>query len=211
MNNRLRVFLILLGGLVVAATFTFPLWRPLLVNDVVDEILPGLNAEQQNRFEQLPADAQNMYMEMMRADSAMGLAMLQAATSPDVIVPEAEQAMPNMTNPAIVARGTFTEIDLIHKGSGTATIYQLADNSRILRFENFSVTNGPDLRVILTVRSTPRKPEEVGTDYIELGQLKGNIGNQNYAVPAEVDLNVYKGVVIYCLPFQVIFSTASLG
>jgi len=211
MNNRLRIFVILLGGLVVVATFTFPLWRPLLVNTVVDETLPGLNAEQQDRFEQLPAEAQEMYMELMGTDATMGLAMLQAATSPDVIVPEAEQAMPNMSDPVIVARGIFTEIDLIHKGSGTATIYQLADNSRILRLEDFSVTNGPDLRVILTVRSAPRKPEEVGTDYIELGQLKGNIGNQNYAVPAEVDLNVYKGVVIYCLPFQVVFSTASLG
>jgi len=211
MNNRLRIFVILLGGLIVAATFTFPLWRPLLVNTVVDETLPGLSVEQQDRFEQLPAEAQEMYMELMGTDATMGLAMLQAATSPDVIVPEAEQAIPNMTDPVIVARGKFTEIDLIHKGSGTATIYQLADNSRILRLENFSVTNGPDLRVILTVRSAPRKPEEVGTDYIELGQLKGNIGNQNYAVPAEIDLNVYKGVVIYCLRFQVIFSTASLG
>lgn len=211
MNNRLRLFVILLGGLTVAAVFTFPVWSPLLVNSVVDDTLPGLNREQQDRFDQFSSEVQDLYFDLMETDSVMGLALLQAATSPDVIVPEAEQEMPVMTNPSVVARGSFTEIDLIHTGSGTATIYQLADNSRILRLEDFSMTNGPDLRVILTVRSEPRKPEEVGTDYIELDRLKGNVGNQNYAVPAEVNLNVYKGVVIYSLQYKVIFTTAALG
>jgi hypothetical protein len=51
---------------------------------------------------------------------------------------------------------------------------------------------------------------EVGEDQVELGQLKGNVGNQNYEIPAEIDLSLYQSVVIYCLPFQVVFSTATL-
>ena len=51
----------------------------------------------------------------------------------------------------------------------------------------------------------------VGDDYVHLGALKGNIGNQNYEIPAEVDLSEYKSVVIYCVPFHVVFATATLS
>jgi hypothetical protein len=41
--------------------------------------------------------------------------------------------------------------------------------------------------------------------------LKGNIGSQNYEIPADVDVSQYQSVVIYCMPFHVVFSTATLG
>jgi hypothetical protein len=211
LNNRLRLFLILLGALLVAATFAFPLWRPLLVREVADERFPGLSAEQQQGFLALPTEQQGAFYELMStADATMVVGLAQAAVVPDTISPTEEQPTPQMTNPVEVASGVFTEIDPIHKGEGNVSLYQLPDNSRVLRFEDFRVTNGPDLRVILTRNPDPRTPEEVGTDYIELGSLKGNVGNQNYEVPANVDLNTYRGVVIYCFPFRVVFSTAEL-
>jgi hypothetical protein len=212
LNNRLRLFLILLGVLLVAATFTFPLWRPLLIRQVVEERFPGLSAEQQQGFLALPTEQQGAFYELMStADATMVVGLAQAAVVPDVAAPTQEQPTPEMTAPTIVANGIFTEIDFIHKAEGTVTVYQLPDNKRILRIEDFRVTNGPDLRVILTRNPDPRTAEEVGTDYIELDSLKGNVGNQNYPIPLGVDLNRYRGVVIYSYSFKVVFSTAELS
>ncbi len=109
-----------------------------------------------------------------------------------------------------VASGEFENADDFHQGSGTATIYTLEDGSRILRFEDFEVTNGPDLRVLLASAEKPTTSDELG-DYIELAGLKGNIGAQNYEIPADVDLSLYSSVVIYCKPFHVVFSLATLS
>ncbi|MBL8162960.1 MAG: DM13 domain-containing protein [Anaerolineae bacterium] len=211
MNNRLRILIILLGMVLVAATFTFPYWQPLFNNQVVEEVFPGLSAEQQVAFGTLPAEMQRAYQEMRVTSEPMALEMARSALSGDVIVSTAEQGMPNMTDPVIITSGRFTEVDLLHKGEGSAIIYRLPDNSQILRLEDFRVTNGPTLRVILTTRPEPRTPEEVGTDYVDLGPLKGNVGNQNYSVPSEVDFTRYQGVVIYSPEFRVVFSSADVG
>jgi hypothetical protein len=211
MNNRLRVLIILFGMALVAATFTFPYWQPLFTNQVVEEVFPGLSAEQQVAFSAMPDEMQRAYQQLRVTSEPMALEMARSALSGDVLVPTAEQAMPNMTDPVIVTSGAFTEVDLLHRGEGTATVYRLPDNSQILRLEDFRVTNGPSLRVILTTRPEPRTSEEVGTDYVDLGALKGNVGNQNYSVPSEVDFTRYQGVVIYCLEFGVVFSSADVG
>lgn len=211
MANRLRVLILLTGAALVALVFSFPLWRPLFVNQVVDETFPGLTAEEQAAFAGLPLDQQALYQAMIPTSQPMAVELARAALAGDVPVPTAEQAMPPMTDPQIVASGVFSAIDLIHQGSGTATIYQLADNNRVLRFEDFRVTNGPNLHVYLTRAGDPRTAQEIGVDYIDLGPLKGNVGSQNYEVPVEVELSTYRGVVIYCVAFSVVFSTAALS
>jgi hypothetical protein len=108
-----------------------------------------------------------------------------------------------------LATGQFEDVDNLHQGSGTATIYELEDGSHVLRLEDFEVTNGPDLHVYLVPASNPTGDDIV--DYAELGGLKGNIGNQNYEIPADVDPTGFGSVVIYCQPFHVIFSIASLS
>jgi hypothetical protein len=210
MNNRIRLFLIFLGALAVAATFTFPLWSPLLFNTAVDEAFPGLSADQQAAFLNLPADQRAAIDATLQANPTQAVEMARALTGGDQAVSAAEQEMPQMSDPRIIAQGTFNEIDVIHRGSGSATLYELPDGSRVLRFEDFRVTNGPDLQVILTRSENPLNAEEVGTDYINLGPLKGNVGNQNYNVPAEIDFSQYQAVVIYCLQFEVVFSVAAL-
>ncbi|MDH3600540.1 MAG: DM13 domain-containing protein [Candidatus Tectomicrobia bacterium] len=57
----------------------------------------------------------------------------------------------------------------------------------------------------------PADRSEVKPDYMDLGSLKGNIGSQNYPIPAETDIVPFKSVVIYCMPFHVVFSTATLN
>lgn len=105
----------------------------------------------------------------------------------------------------VIAQGQFTDGDSFHKGEGSAKLYRLGDGTHLLRFEAFRVTNGPDLHVFLAEQAEPK----VGR-YVDLGKLKGNIGDQNYALPRDLDLGVHRTVVIYCVPFSVVFSTAAL-
>ncbi len=122
----------------------------------------------------------------------------------------ASDEMPDSGNAASILSGQFEDFDNFHQGSGTATIYELEDGSKILRFEDFEVTNGPDLHVLLVPNSDPANRDDI-TGYLDLGSLKGNIGDQNYDLPADFDTSQYASVAIYCQPFHVIFSVASLG
>jgi hypothetical protein len=125
---------------------------------------------------------------------------------------ETDDMMPETAGePVVISQGQFAGTDSVHQGAGQATIYQLPEGNHVLRFENFNVTNGPDLHVILVKHPNPANSNDVGDDYIDLGSLKGNVGNQNYDIPAGVDLSLYQSVVIYCVPFHVVFATAPLN
>lgn len=132
-------------------------------------------------------------------------------------VAEAMPEMPGGANAAAAPRvrlsGEFRDADAFHRGSGTATVYELGgDGGRILRLEDFRVTNGPDLRVLLANAADPEGHSELAdAGYTELGELKGNVGSQNYDIPAGVDLSRARSVVIYCNPFRVVFSVATLA
>lgn len=133
--------------------------------------------------------------------------MEKAAEQPATPV---EDSMPDDGGPTVTSSGEFEDFDDFHMGSGTATIYELEDGSHVLRLEDFEVTNGPDLHVYLVPDSDPADSDGV-TGYVDLGSLKGNIGDQNYEISGNVDVSQYGSVVIYCQPFHVIFSVASLG
>ena len=125
---------------------------------------------------------------------------------------ETMEPMPETAEPAALRRGSFRDVDRLHRGSGSATVYRLADGAHVLRLQNLEVTNGPDLRVLLASHPDPRSRNDLdGGGYVELAPLKGNVGNQNYAIPADLDVTSYKSVVIYCRPFHVLFSVAPLG
>ena len=109
----------------------------------------------------------------------------------------------------VLARGEFHNAD--KTGSGTVTLYQLADGKRTLRLTDFSVDNGPDLHVRLIAADDAKDTASVAkTDHVELGKLKGNKGSQNYDVPENVDLSKYKVVSIWCNRFSVNFAAAPL-
>lgn len=46
--------------------------------------------------------------------------------------------------------------------------------------------------------------------FIDLGSIKGNIGDQNYALGPDVDLSKYRAVSVWCKRFSVNFGTAPL-
>jgi hypothetical protein len=140
-------------------------------------------------------------------------AMTAAMTEPTAgaMSSTAPPAVPAPAAPLALGSGQFTEVDSVHTGEGTATVYQLADGRRILRFEPFKVQNGPDLYVYLSGHPMPRSSAQLHEQgALEVARLKGNLGDQNYELPADLDLAQYRSVVIYCKRFSVIFSTAEL-
>jgi len=98
-----------------------------------------------------------------------------------------------------------------HKTSGMATIYQLDDGKRILRLTNFATSNGPDVHVYLEAANDAKDSDTVQkAGFVDLGSIKGNVGDQNYEVPSGADLGKYQAVTIWCARFGVNFGTAPL-
>jgi hypothetical protein len=98
-----------------------------------------------------------------------------------------------------------------HPTSGRATIYESPDGKRYLRLADFTTSNGPDVHVVLARAQDPALDQKIvkgNLDYVELGKLKGNQGNQNYDIPPAVDLRKYNAVVIYCERFNSVFGVA---
>jgi hypothetical protein len=109
----------------------------------------------------------------------------------------------------VIATGEFHTVN--HESKGTATIYKLEDGRRVLRFTDFETSNGPALHVYLVAASDAKDSQTVrDADTVDLGDLKGNIGDQNYDVPADVDVSKYRAVTIWCKRFSVNFATAPL-
>ena len=97
-------------------------------------------------------------------------------------------------------------------GTGDVFLIELEDGSRIIRFENLDVSNGPDLRVILSRSGLVDDRDAYHLDgFYDLGELKGNQGNQNYEIPDDVDLSEYLTVAIFCLRFNYTFNAATIS
>ena len=121
------------------------------------------------------------------------------------------EELPAALQMAKAREGMFVDADSSHRGSGTATIIELVGGSSVLRFSDFEVTNGPDLEVWLVKADTIEKSSDVtDSEWVSLGQLKGNIGDQNYLIPEEVNADDFATVVIWCEQFSVLFASAAL-
>lgn len=202
-----------IAALVVVVVLAVAVWliRPLFVDTEVDEAFPvsaaasatpAATAEDATAFP-LSAGADvpdDMTQEEVEAQ------IVAAAQEPAV---EETEDMP-AEEPAVVTNGAFVGEDSAHQGQGDATIYELADGNNVLRLENFEVTNGPDLRVYLAPLDADGQPD-LHEGAVNLGRLKGNIGNQNYDIPADFDVDQDLAVVIYCQAFHVTFATAAIA
>jgi Electron transfer DM13 len=130
----------------------------------------------------------------------------------DDVVHEAPPALPASAPAAPSTRtlstGTFRSFE--HASSGTARVLALADGRRYVRFEDFRTSNGPALKVYLSAASATGPGDAFDDSYVSLGDLKGNIGEQNYAIPRDVTLDRYRSVVVWCKRFSVPFGAAAL-
>ena len=112
--------------------------------------------------------------------------------------------------PVVLAEGTFVNGE--HDTSGTARILRLTDGTRVLRLENFSTSDGPDVHVWLTDRRAggPDGSFDDGR-YVKLGKMKATDGNQNYPIPPDAQLNGLHSAVIWCDRFNVAFGSVPLN
>jgi Electron transfer DM13 len=110
--------------------------------------------------------------------------------------------------PAELATGTFVSRE--HATHGTARLLRLADGRVLVRFEGFATSNGPVLVVRLSTNPAHGPDGAFAQHYVNLGPLKGNVGDQNYAVPADADATAYRSVVVWCNRFSVAFGAADL-
>jgi hypothetical protein len=111
------------------------------------------------------------------------------------------------------SRGVLSEGDfrpLGHDARGTALVIDAADGNTYVRFEEFEVENGPDLKVYLSRAKADAPEAELAADFVDLGELKGNVGDQNYLLPASVELSEYRSVVVWCRRFSVGFAVAPI-
>jgi hypothetical protein len=119
---------------------------------------------------------------------------------------------PVATGPVVVARGTFVSHE--HDSSGSVAVLRLPDGSRVLRVEDLRTSNGPQLEVWLAdapvVEGTAGWRVFDDGRHVDLGDLKGNLGSSNYAIPADVDLVALPSVSIWCARFHVSFAAARL-
>ena len=188
---------------IIVITFAIYTISPLLINTVINEPLPPSSVSSDfQRF-------MNM-TENERIEAANNMTQKQKEMIMTVAAKDNNTIRENLSVTTMSASSNETLIgnfvgagDGFHNAEGVAKIIQLADGTDILRLENFKATNGPDLYVYLSTDKT-------NADIVNLGRLKGNIGNQNYLVPAGTDITKYNTALIWCRAFSVIFGSAQL-
>jgi hypothetical protein len=190
----LRRYTWLIGGVGLAAlVLAFLAFRPdkLFVDDVVDESLDAA-------FASIAPDSTTTTTPPSTIEES-------GETTTTTVVPELTTTVP--AGPTVINEGTFFGIG--HSAEGTTGVYEL-DGEFVLRFEDDTdIQNGPDLYVWLL-----EGDEYDGGDpgaYLDLGKIKGNIGGQNYALPAEYDPEIHRFVLIWCLRFSTPFAGAPLA
>jgi hypothetical protein len=201
MRYRPNWGLLTLGALIVVALFTYPTWRTFIILRSTGQDFSDLNANQQN-----------VLAGIRRTQGANAASTSYHAIKTIIPAPTQDLPTPGSVSQAVKS-GEFIEIDAIHTAKGRATIYRnAANNSLVLRFDEFTITNGPGLAVYLCVMPTPKTPAEVKSgDYFRVSTLKGTIGNQNYEIPPELQLGRYRSVVVFSEDLNIIYTSAALN
>ena len=187
-SKKVLVPLSILGTLaLIAGAFIFQPWK-LFIDTEVQESIPTA----------------------VQAPESAAEATLESTGEPAEAEPAPTQEID--TEPIVLAQGTLISHE--YETSGEVKILQLADGSRILRLENLATSDGPRVEIWLT-----DAPVIEGLDgwfvfddgnYESLGAMKGNKGNQNYKIPADLDLSDFSSMSLWCVTFSVSFGAAEL-
>jgi len=178
---------IIISAIVAAIVIPFSVYAlsPLFINTTVDE--------------KLPETALMTKSETQEQDIMMEKDEMADKMEDDTMMKDTESRV------AVSLSGAFVGVgDGIHDAKGNALVVPLEGNQQILRLEEFSSTNGPDLYVYLA-------SDTGASGYVSLGRLKANNGNQNYDIPEGTDLAKYDTVLIWCKQFSVLFGSAELA
>ncbi len=190
---------IIIGVAIVGLGLASPLFYEREVDEplpmVLEKIEGGLTLE---KFSNMDESQRNPIIEKM-PQKVKDMIMDESAKSQKTVSQEMPQ-IDALNEITILKKGEFLGL-AGHQAQGIAKIIKV-NNQEYLRFENFQVTNGPDLRVYITQGGDIKKG-------IHLEKLKGSKGDQNYLLE-DIDIESYDTIVIYCQPFGVYFGKASL-
>jgi len=194
----LMIILVLVGGIISALALS-----PYFTESTIDEALPTgaiIQPKMENK-DTVMIKEETMMEETMMEETMMEETMMEETMMEETMM---EETMMEETIPISYA-GTFVGIgDGIHDAQGNTYTVPLESGNDVLRLENFKSTNGPDLYVYLS-------KDYKASEFINLGKLKANSGNQNYDIPNDVDLGEYNKVLIWCKTFGVLFGSAELS
>jgi hypothetical protein len=204
MNKKALIVVIIIAAIAVPVGIYAA--SPLFINTIVNEPLPTNSLTDLQKFQE--------FMSMNNEQERVEKGQQMPAEEKNAILRGAAQTNGNTVNQNMTAATTlgYTSLatgkfigvnDGIHNAEGLAKVIRLDDASMILRLENFKATNGPDLYVFLATNNS-------ASDFVNLGRLKGNIGNQNYDIPEGTDFSRYDTVLIWCKAFSVLFGSAGL-
>jgi hypothetical protein len=193
LRPRILLPLALVGVIVFAAAlYLFQPWRLFTTVEV---------------YEAVPTSVTDVNQETTDTPS---LAAVPSISAPPGIA--TDSATQSSAQPVVLAEGILISHE--HSTSGTVRILQLDDGTRVLRLENLKTSDGPMLEVWLTDAPVISGTAGWGVfddgRYVSLGALKGNVGNQNYRIPDDVNLSDYTSVSIWCARFHVSFGAAEL-
>jgi len=137
----------------------------------------------------------------------IGAGQINNTINENAIVPGSikQQQQNNATTASRIITGSFIGAgDGFHNAEGLVKVIPLGDKATILRLENFKSTNGPNVHLYLAT-------DKAASNFIDLGKLKANNGNQNYYIPNGTDLAKYNMVLVWCKDFSVLFGSAQLA
>lgn len=121
--------------------------------------------------------------------------------------PPTTPTVPPPTGPRLLGAGSFVGL-AGHEGSGDAGFFELPDGSLVLRLERFDIQNGPDLRLYVVPGGEQVSP---GDGTIDLGRLRGNVGDQTYDLPPGTSLDPGDWtVLVWCDAFSVEFVASTV-
>jgi hypothetical protein len=201
--------------IIIIGTGAFYLASPLFISTQVNEPLPtnAVESEAYQKFISINEEERMQAAKQMSAQERDEIMSSAARVNNSINEPmnqaqaqaqEEQERTLNTTTQNVLRAGSFIGIgDGIHNAEGIAKIIPLEDGTPILRLENLRVTNGPDLYVYLS-------PDKSASDFVNVGKLKANNGNQIYDIPAGINLSKYDTVLVWCRPFSVLFGSAEL-
>jgi hypothetical protein len=202
--RKVVISVIIAAAVIVGGVLASPLFYKVEVNEplpvALENLEQGLTLE---KFSIMDEQERQVIVDKM-PQSVIDMMMEESASLPTIVSEDMDDIMgkdSEQPDPRTVLSGTFEGL-AGHNAMGVAKIIQVNDMT-FLRFENFEVTNGPDLRVYITSGGDIHKG-------VHLEKLKGSKGDQNYLLE-NIDLGVYDTVVIYCQPFGVYFGKAPLA
>lgn len=209
-----------LAGLLAVGAVALALFQPwkLWVDDVVDEAAPDF-AVAAGPAPAAPTEAGDAGSPPSTAAAPPATTVGAAETgstppageaSPAAPAGDAPPAAPTGEAPVAGTTHTGTFEARAHPAEGTALVLSDGAGRRVLRFEDFATDNGPDLFVYLSSAPPGAESGAFDDDFVRLGRLKGNIGDQNYDIPPDVDLSRYSTVAIWCDRFNSLFGVAAL-